>query len=331
MTPRLRWGFLGTARINRLLLPVIRGLSHHEVVAVASRQLDRAQDYARTWDIPHAEGSYESLLARDDVDVVYVPLPNALHAEWTVRALDAGKHVLCEKPLALTVSEVDAIMAAAQRADRRAAEAFMFRHHAQTAIIRNMLARGDLGDIRLIRCRFAFTLDRPADIRWNRSLGGGVLWDLAVYPVSFARAVLQREPVLVRAAVGPAGSEVDSDASGIVEFGDGTRLVFDCSFHSPYRLGVDIVGSTGELRVPVPFKPGIAAQIYLTRGGPRREIEIAGNQPYEGQIHDMARQAFDGEQPVLPLEDSRANVRVLQALHRSAAEHRWVKVAEVVA
>lgn len=330
MASRLRWGLLSTSRINRVLLPALRDLERHEVRAVASRQPERARAYARDWAIPHADVSYEALLAREDIDVVYVALPNALHAEWTINALEAGKHVLCEKPLALSVTEVDAIMAASRRTGRRVAEAFMFRHHPQTHAIRRMVAGGDLGEIRTIRAQFGFTLDRPHDIRWVRGLGGGVLWDLGVYPLAFARAVLEQEPVAAFASTVLDEHGVDVDVAAIVEFA-GSRLTFDCSFRTPYRVGLEIVGSEGVLRVPVPYRPGPSECLELTKRNNTDPVSIpvAGTIACQGQLEDMARQVLDGEPPALPLEDSRANVRATQALHMSAAEGRRVQNAEV--
>ncbi|MGE3841744.1 MAG: Gfo/Idh/MocA family protein [Vicinamibacterales bacterium] len=330
MATRLRWGLLSTSRINRVLLPVLRQLERHDVLAVASRDPERARTYARDWSIPHAEASYEALLARDDIDVVYVALPNALHAEWTIKALAAGKHVLCEKPLALSVTEVDAIMAASCRTGLRVAEAFMFRHHSQTHAIRRIVANGDLGEIRTIRAQFGFTLDRPADIRWVSRLGGGVLWDLGVYPLAFARAVLGQEPVTVSASTVIDEHGVDIDAAALVDFA-GSRLTFDCSFRSPYRVGVEIVGAEGILSVPVPYRPGPSERVLLSKRNVAEpvSIPIEGAVACRGQLDDMASQVLDGEPPALPLDDSRANVRAMQAAQISARERRQVRIGEV--
>jgi len=183
---RLRWGLLSTARINRLIIPAIRASARSEVTAVASRDMDKCRAYATEWKIPRALGSYEALLDDPDVDVIYISLPNSLHAEWTVRAVEAGKHVLCEKPLALHTEDVDRIEAAARRAGRAAAEAFMYRHHPLTHAVQAVVKSGRLGELRGFKGAFTFPLTRDNDVRLNAALGGGSLWDVGCYPVSYA-------------------------------------------------------------------------------------------------------------------------------------------------
>ena len=181
MTRRVRWGVLGTARIAAKLLPPLQSLPRHQVVAVASRDEARARAFAQRWGIPHAVSPYESLIARDDIDVVYIPLPNAQHAEWTIRAARAGKHVLCEKPLATSVADVEAVMEAAHASGVRVSEAFMYRHHPQTARVMDLVTRGDLGDVRLVRGCFSFTLDEAgrcavgAAAGWRGAVGRRLL------------------------------------------------------------------------------------------------------------------------------------------------------------
>jgi hypothetical protein len=187
--PRLRWGLLSTARINRAVIPAIRGSARSELTAVASRTLDRAREYAAEWRIPRAIGSYEALVDDPDVDVLYIPLPNHLHVEWTVKALEAGKHVLCEKPLALSVEDVDRIAGACRRTGKAAAEAFMYRHHPLTAAAQAFAAGGRLGAINSYRGAFTFLLTREGDVRLDPAMGGGSLWDVGCYPVSYANLI----------------------------------------------------------------------------------------------------------------------------------------------
>ena len=187
---KLRWGLLSTARINRALIPPLRASPRNELAAVASRGRERAEAYAREWSIPRAFGSYEDMLADPGIDVIYNPLPNRLHAEWTIKAAQAGKHVLCEKPLAMTVEEVDAMAAAAQQAGVVVAEAFMYRHHPQTLKVKEMVERGEIGDLRLVRGSFTFNLTHPGDVRLDPALGGGSLRDVGCYPISYARYVI---------------------------------------------------------------------------------------------------------------------------------------------
>jgi xylose dehydrogenase (NAD/NADP) len=186
-TDCLRWGLLSTAHINRRLIPALRAAERAELVAVASRSQARADAYAAEWGIPRAHGSYAALLDDPEIDAVYISLPNRLHAEWTVRAAQAGKHVLCEKPLAQAVTEVDQIMAAARSAGVVVIEAVMSLHHPLLHKARHLVRQGAVGQVRLVRGAFSFFLDRPNDVRWQPPLGGGSLWDVGSYPVSFIR------------------------------------------------------------------------------------------------------------------------------------------------
>lgn len=211
----LRWGLLGTARINRLLIPAIRASARSVVAAVASRAASRAQAYAREWGIPGALGSYEALLG-SDIDILYVPLPNSLHAHWTLAALAAGKHVLCEKPLALRVDDVHAVAAAAAAHRRVVTEGFMYRHHARTQRVEELLAAGAIGELQLVAGTFSYRRSRAADVRLDPALGGGALWDVGCYPVSFAQMCAGAEPRLAIGwhHTGPTG--VDEQFAGTV-------------------------------------------------------------------------------------------------------------------
>ena len=177
MATILRWGLLGTARINTAVIGPIKASPRNELLAVASRETDRAEAYAKEWGIPRAYGSYAALLADHNVDVVYIPLPNHLHAPWAIRAAAAGKHVLCEKPLAMSLQEVDGIASSARAAGVVVAEAFMYRHHPRTLKVKELVEAGAIGELHVLRGAFTFQLDRPGDIRLDPSMGGGSLWD----------------------------------------------------------------------------------------------------------------------------------------------------------
>src|SRR5512140_391755 len=187
MTSRavVNWGLLSTAHINRSVIPAIRASSRNRLAAVASRTPEAAQAYAQQWEIGRALGSYEALLADQHIDAVYISLPNHLHAEWSIRAMQAGKHVLCEKPLALTVEDVDAMADAARETARVLAEAFMYRHHAQTLKVEEIVQSGRLGTLQLIQGAFTYTLTREGDIRLKNETGGGSIWDVGCYPISY--------------------------------------------------------------------------------------------------------------------------------------------------
>ena len=221
----LRWGLLGTARINRMVIPPLRASAGNRLVAVASRDLARARGYAQEWGIERAHGAYEALLADPGIDAVYIPLPNHLHAEWTIPAARAGKHVLCEKPLALTVAEVDAMGAAAREGGVVLAEAFMYRHHPQTLKVKELVDAGAIGPVRFVRGTFSFPLTRPGDVRLQPEWGGGCLWDVGCYPLSFTRFVLGREPLEAAGAQcwGRPGSTRPSPASWSSRAGSSRR------------------------------------------------------------------------------------------------------------
>jgi D-xylose 1-dehydrogenase (NADP+, D-xylono-1,5-lactone-forming) len=326
-SPVLRWGLLGTARINRMVIPPLRASVRNRLDAVASRIPRRAVEYAREWGIPRAVGSYEALLADPQIDVVYIALPNALHAEWAVRAVEAGKHVLCEKPLATSVAEVDAIADAAVRRGRVVTEAFMYRHHPQSALVSELVRVGAIGRVRLVRGSFRFTHTRPGDARWLLEMGGGCLWDVGCYPVGFARMVLEAEPVEVRAeqVLGPTG--VDIAFSGVLQCPGGVHVEMDSSFTAPFYTRMEIVGLAGTIVVQNPFKPAIGAAIELTDArGQMRTIAAADQDLYSGEIEDLSAAVLDGTPPRVSLADSRGNTAALVALLEAARTGQTVRV-----
>jgi predicted dehydrogenase len=324
MTDRLRWGLLSTARINRSVIPPLRASSRNELAAVASRSRERAEAYAREWHIPQAFGSYEALLAAPDIHAIYISLPNDQHAAWCIRCAEAGKHVLCEKPLALSVPEVEQIMAAARRHGTHIAEAFMYRHHPQTLKVRGMVAEGAIGAIRSLNGCFSFYLQGGTNVRWNPEQGGGSLWDVGCYPVSYARFVLGQEPVEVFGWQALTERGVDHTFAGALRFPGDVLAAFDSSFQSPYRRRMEIVGERGTIFLDNPFKPNLDDVIRLTRGG---EVEVLPAPPmslYAGEFEDMAAAVLDGKPQRIPLEDSLANTRALVALYESARMGRPV-------
>jgi predicted dehydrogenase len=328
MPSSLRWGLLGTARINRSLIPAIRAGERSTLVAVASRDRARAEAYAREWEIPRAFGSYESLVADPGIDAVYVPLPNHLHVDWTVAAALAGKHVLCEKPIALDAAGVDRIAEAARTGRVAVAEAFMYRHQAQTDRVIELVADGAIGTLRFVRGSFSFPLTREGDVRLTPEWGGGALWDVGCYPVTYAMLVAGGTPVLVSglAEYGPTG--VDLTFSGVLAFAGGMLAAFDCGFASAFRTGMEIVGSDAVLHVDNPFKPGPRETLRLQRDGRETAIAVAGGALYSGEIADIERAALDGATCRVSLADSRASVATLAALLASAREGRQVRVLD---
>lgn len=318
MTKILNWGLLSTARINNALIPPLRTSKRNKLAAVASRSQENADTYAKEKKIPRAHGTYEALLADPEIDVIYNPLPNHLHAEWTIKAVEAGKHVLCEKPLALSVEEVDAIQAAASKHERVVAEAFMYRHHPQTLKVQELVKNGSLGTVKLIRGSFSFMLTREGDVRLNPEYGGGSIWDVGCYPISYARSVLGENPLEVfgQQITGPTG--IDELFAGQIRFANRALMQFDCSFVIPFHAFMEIIGSEGTLNIPNPFKPNENEKIYLTRDGKTETIKIKGQELYIGEVEDMADAILLGKEPRISLADSRANVMTIRALLDSA-------------
>jgi predicted dehydrogenase len=324
----LRWGLLSTARINRSLIPPLRASARNQLLAVASRDQTSADAYAKEWRIERAFGSYEAMLASPDVDVVYISLPNSLHAEWTIKALRAGKHVLCEKPLTTRVEDVDAIAAVARETGKVAAEAFMYRHHPQTLKIREMVASGAIGEPRLVRGSFTFTLTDRGNVRVNAGLHGGSVWDVGCYPISYARTMFGIEPVEAQGMqwIGPSG--VDETFAGTLRFNDNAYAQFDSGFHAPFRTHIEIVGSEGVIAVPRPFKPTARETFLVGKAGDMLEpVAVEGPEHlYFGEVEDMADAILLGRAPRISLQDSRGNVATILALLQSAREGRPVRL-----
>lgn len=325
MTSRVKWGLMSTAGINRAIIQPIRDAERSELVAVASRSEARAKAYARDRDIPRVFGSYDAMLADPDIDAVYISLPNTLHAEWTIKAAEAGKHVLCEKPIVLTLAELDQVAAAAAAHKVTIFEAFMYLHHPQTLRVREMVKRGDIGQLQLIQSWFSFYLPaRSSNIRLNPELGGGALWDVGVYPTSMAVTMAGELPqeVWAQQMIGETG--VDVTMIGQLRFGDNVTAQISAGFRMPFRAGTILIGDGGVITVPQPWKPGIDADseiIFEPRDGDSKTIVIPGTNPYLCEVEAMENCILDGASPVLPLDHSRSILRTVLALYESARTH----------
>lgn len=327
MSAPLRWGLLGTARINRRLIPAMRSARRSTVAAVAGRDPARVAQYAKEWEIPTAHVGYDTLLRDQSVDAVYIPLPNALHVEWTLRALDAGKHVLCEKPLALVPEDVDRVAAVARARERVVAEAFMYRHEAVIARVIELLRADAVGPVMTIASGFTFALDRPNDVRLDPALGGGSLWDIGCYAVSVARLVAGSEPLEAFgwASWGPTG--IDESFSGLLRFPGELTATVHSSFKSRYRTWLDVGGRDGALVMSEPFKPGAQVEIVVSRADESRVIRVEGPAMlYVRQVEDFVAAVFDGRAPHVSLEESRGNAAALAALYASARAGKPVAI-----
>jgi D-xylose 1-dehydrogenase (NADP+, D-xylono-1,5-lactone-forming) len=314
----LNWGLLSTARINGALIPALRASKRNRLAAVGSRRLEAAQAYAREWRIPRAHGSYEALLADPEVDVVYVSLPNAMHAEWSIKALEAGKHVLCEKPLALSVQEVDSMAAAARSSRKVLAEAFMYLHHPQTRRVKEVVDSGRLGQLQIIKGAFTFVLRREGDVRLEPELGGGSIWDVGCYPISYARLLAAAEPEEVFGWQILSENGVDVSFAGQMRFPGGVLAQFDCGFQTQGRAYMEIAGSDGSVYITSPFKPGRDERLELRLGGRIEKLIVKGDELYKGEVEDLADAALNGEQPRVSIAQSRGNIATIAALLESA-------------
>jgi predicted dehydrogenase len=311
-----KWGIMSTAHINRLVLAGARESDRVDVVAVASRDRERAETYARENQIERAHGSYESLLADPDVEAVYISLPNSLHVEWSVRALEAGKHVLCEKPLDRRPAEVERAFDAAERAGRLLTEAFMYRHSPQTARLTELVDGGAIGTLRVVRSSFSFSLGDPGNVRLAADLDGGALMDVGCYCVSGSR-LLAGEPLQVygEQVTGPSG--VDVLFAGMLRFPDDVVAHFDCGFVLPGRDELEVVGSEGSLFLDDPWHAHEPV-IELRREGAVEEITLEPANSYRLELENLSDAIAGRAEPLLGRADAVGQARAIEALYRSA-------------
>jgi xylose dehydrogenase (NAD/NADP) len=311
----VRWGILSTARINSAVIPHLQESPDSEVVAVASRTQERADEYTGQWGIPRAHGSYEALLDDADVEAVYISLPNGPHVKWSIHCLEVGKHVLCEKPLARYPADVERAFDAAERSGRLLMEAFMWRHHPQSKRLVELVRGGAIGELRVIRSTFSLTIG-DADVRLDPALAGGALMDVGCYCVSGSR-LFGGEPQRVTAyqVVGPSG--VDLRLTAVLTFPRDVLAHFDCAFDLPLRQELEIVGAEGSLYVATPWgvdEPGID----LRRGGKVERVEVGQGDRYRLQSDNFSRAIRGVEEPLLGREDALGQARTIDALYRSA-------------
>jgi len=318
----VRWGILSTAHINRKLLAGAARSSEVEVVAVGSRDLARARAFADEHGIPAAYGSYEELLADPAVEAIYNPLPNTLHCEWSIRALEAGKHVLCEKPMSSSIAEVEQAFAVAERTGLHLTEAFMYRHHPQAERLAALVAEGAIGALRVIRSTFSYGLFDESNIRLRTDVDGGSLMDVGCYCVSGSRLLAgEPEAVFGRAFIGPTGT--DWAFTGSLRFRGDVFALFDCATCLPNRDELEVIGSDGSLFLDDPWHC-LDPVIELRRDDGTERIEIEAANPYQLELEDLGRAIRTGSAPLLGRDDAVAQARAISALRRSAADGRDV-------
>ena len=326
---KTRWGILGVAKIAlEKVIPAIQAGATGEVVAIASRSLVKAQTAADRLHIPRAYGSYEELLADAEVEAVYIPLPNHLHVPWSIRALEAGKHVLCEKPIATSATEAETLTAVAARTGRLVQEAAMVRTHPRWLGAREIVRSGRIGELRSITAFFSYFNESPTNVRHDPAMGGGGLLDIGFYPITLARFMFEAEPVRVvgMLAIDPRFG-VDRLASAILEFEHG-HAIFTCSMQlAPYQ-NVDILGTRGRIAMDIPWSmPHERASRLVVEDGARPgqpdEVTFAACNQWGVQSDLFCEAIVAGKPAPIPIEDAVANMRVIDAIFRSAKSGRW--------
>jgi xylose dehydrogenase (NAD/NADP) len=312
----INWGILSTAHINRRIIPAIQHSTRGHLAAVASRDPAKASAYALQWNIPKSYGSYDELLANEDIDVIYNSLPNHLHTEWTIRSLEAGKHVLCEKPICLSLEELDAIDIACKRSGNYVMEGFMHLHHPQTHLWKSVLDSGVLGEIHSLRSCFSFNLERPADnYRWNPEAGGGALWDVGVYPISLFQFLLEESPSFGTASMHEQNG-IDVSTSVLLQYTDGRTGQFFVSFQSVFSTDTVIHGSTGQLHISHPYTNPDACQAYIQKGNNRERLDVPRQYGYFGEVEAMHDYLETGKCPAVTLDFSKTVLDTILMLKR---------------
>ncbi len=313
----MKWGVISTADINRLVIPPAHESPKVDLVAVASRSQARADEYAAKWAIPRGYGSYEALLADEEIEAVYISLPNTMHAEWSIRSVEAGKHVLCEKPFTRHPEEVDAAWDAADRVGRLLSEAFMYRHNPQTRRLRSLIDEGAVGEVRLIRSVFSYSLYDADNIRLRTDVEGGALMDVGCYCVSGSRLAAGAEPVSVFGSAWHGPSGTDWVFTGSMRFPGDVLAVFDCGTALPGRDELEVVGSEGSLFLDDPWHARTPV-IEVRRDGAAERIEVERENSYLLELENLGDAAAGEAELLLGRDDAMGQARALEALHRSA-------------
>ncbi|MCM3901498.1 MAG: Gfo/Idh/MocA family oxidoreductase [Pyrinomonadaceae bacterium] len=329
MTRKVRWGVLGAAKIAvKQVVPAMQQGEWSEVVAIASRKLERAQAAVSVLGIPKAYGSYEELLADPDVEAIYNPLPNHLHVSWTIKAAEAGKHVLCEKPISLAVAEARELLAARDRSGVKIAEAFMVRTHPQWLATRDLIREGRIGELRSIVGFFSYTNRDPQNIRNIPDYGGGALMDIGCYPITTSRFVLGEEPRRVVSLIErDPEMKIDRLTSALLDF-PSAQATFTCSTQLvPYQR-MQFHGTQGRIEVEIPFNAPSdrPCRIYIDHGPnaggiETREFPVCNQYTIQSDL--FSRAIRDGSEVAVPLEDAINNMAVIEALFRSAETNQW--------
>ena len=325
---KVRWGVLSTANIGvKKVIPAMQRSAYCDMVAIASQSLEKAQAAAEKLGISRAYGSYEELLADSDIEAVYIPLPNHLHVPWSIKALDAGKHVLCEKPIGLIVAEVQQLLDASRKQPQlKVMEAFMYRHHPQWQRARQLVAEGKIGDLQTIQSFFSYYNNDPGNIRNVPDMGGGGLMDIGCYCISLSRFIFGTEPQRVWGVMQyDPQFKIDRLTSGVLDFGKGTST-FTCSTQLALYQRVNIFGAEGRIEIEIPFNapPDKPCRIWYQRGNEIEEIvfDVCNQFTIQGDLFSQA--VLNNTEVSTSLEDAVANMKVIESVVRSAEKGSWV-------
>lgn len=327
---KIRWGVMSTARIGtETVIPAMQLGEYSRVTVIASRQLEKAQTQARKLGIKKAYGSYEELLADPDIDAVYIPLPNHLHVPWAIKALNAGKHILCEKPIGLSTAEAQKLLDAARKFPRlKVMEAFMYRNHPQWKWAKKKVSEGKIGEVRTIQSFFSYYNTDPDNIRNKADIGGGGLMDIGCYCISLSRFIFGAEPWRVCGIMEEdPNMKVDRLTSGILEFSKGTST-FTCATQLvPYQR-VNIFGTKGRIEIDIPFNAPSdrPCKIWYGDGNRIEEVVMDVCNQYTIQGDLFSRAVLEDREVPVPLEDAVANMQVIEALISSARSRSWVNL-----
>jgi D-xylose 1-dehydrogenase (NADP+, D-xylono-1,5-lactone-forming) len=313
-TRKIKWGVLGYARIARgSVIPAIQRSSNAEFYAIASRDKAKLKECYEACSVPKSYESYDELINDSDVEAVYIPLPNALHKEWTIKAAKKGKHVLCEKPIALTVQECDEMISVCKDRKVKLMEAFMYRYTYRTKKVQEILASGVLGDIKYINSSFRFFLSNPASIKLKPELGGGSLYDVGCYPVNFISMITNDDPEsIVAECIKEKG--IDVILSAVLKYRSGIVATLNCGFNAFPRIYSEIVGTKGALDIPDTFLDDPGYITLITESGNER-IEIAKSDRYMHEIEDFSQAVIDNREPLFSLAETRRNMTIIDKIY----------------
>jgi predicted dehydrogenase len=326
---KIKFGILGVSR--HFILRISSGLSRSSIVemhGLASRRPEHARIWAAKLSIPKWYGSYQELLDDPEIDAVFIPLPNHLHEEWIKKAADAGKHILCEKPLTLTAAQAQAAIAHCKKAGVKLMEAFMYKFHPQWRRAQELSSVGEIGKLRFVHTFFCYSNSNPRDIRNNPEMGGGALYDIGCYAISAARFLFQKEPVRVLCVLTrDPDFKTDILTSGILDFGE-ERATFSVSTQTFNHQQVVLLGSNGRIRIQLPFNmyPDVPAELFVTTGIGTRCIKTGPCDQYRAEFEEFAQAVINDTEPPVPPADAVNNMKVIDALFKSAESGEWINL-----